>query len=141
GPHASRVGAWILSEQNKASGLMENSVTLKTIPWAIRTFGENPLPVEGVGRLSGINSPVLVRSTNHPDGRETVEVFVRPAELADAVRREYGRVSERTETETAIRDQLRTIRAKSKVVRVWNSAVRYIELPPQYATYVVERAR
>jgi hypothetical protein len=143
GPHAVRVARWISEQQNSSELDRDNTVTMKLIPWALRAFGETDVAIPGEGRFQNILSPVLVvgssETLENPGG---LEVYVRPSLLADAWKRENsGRVDDRTETETAIRQQLIALGASSAVRKADGKSVRYLRLPSDYARAVLERYR
>lgn len=152
GPHASRVADWVANQGRNGVHEKDNTLTLQILPWAIRTF-KYPTDAEeatGNGRFGDLDSPVFVREPGERDddlmdqrGTDHGEVWFSAALLAQAWAREHnGRISTRTDTETALRDQAIALGAKAVRRRVKNTRRRayYFQLDGQIAGLVLRRA-
>jgi hypothetical protein len=142
GSHAVRVARWVAEQANSTELDKDNTVTLEMVPWALRVFGMVEEPEPGEGRFQGVDTPVLVRGVDQTlDSPTGVQVLVRVSSLADAWKRDRGRVEARTESASAIRQQLTALGATSTTVRVAGAPTRYMRLPEEYARVVLERYR
>lgn len=80
----------------ESAGAWDNRLTTELLPWALRQWGQH---ADARNRR-----PVLVTS----EGLLGTEVWVRASDLAQAWRHDHnGRITERTDTEAAIRQQIK----------------------------------
>lgn len=93
---------WITDQELNGWLDKDNTLTVKLLPWALRTFGypKAPQTTEG-GRFDGIDTPAFIKDTE--DGRE---LWVSIPLLAQAWSRDQNnRVEVRTESEAALKQQ------------------------------------
>lgn len=149
GPHYRRVLDWVAGQ---GEGLqLDNTFTLKVLPWAVRLWGEldKPERIEG-GRFDGIPSPIFVRGDRESifeDGAAVVppdvELWVNVPALAQCWEREKGgRVDARTESPAGLQQQSRGVTDGSRSHRLANTGapVKYRKLTPEYMEAVLRRA-
>ncbi|WP_228470802.1 bifunctional DNA primase/polymerase [Streptomyces alkaliphilus] len=106
--HVERVDAWV-SEQVDTGA--ENALTLKVIPAAVRAVGTPEVPVRvNQAPHYGIESPIVYRPA---PGGEQAALWVEIGRLAQWwSKHNNGKVSERTETEAAMREQAKALGMK-----------------------------
>ncbi|QDH48948.1 DNA polymerase/primase [Arthrobacter phage Gisselle] len=146
GEHARRVDAW--AGANSQSLDQDNTLTMKLLPWALRTFDypEKPERIEQ-GRFQSLITPAFIKgdleSLDAPglDG-STAEIFFSPTLLAEAWKREQGfKVDDRTETVSALSQQTQALAAGHKTVKVAGHVQRFRKLPDEYAQVVLKRSQ
>jgi hypothetical protein len=145
GEHYQRVEAWCNTNGQELT--QDNALTLKILPWALRTFEWTDEPQHhSEGRFMGLKTPVFIEGdleTNQTlDGGGGTQVWYNPTLLAEAWKREnHGRVDQRTESQTALDQQSAALGGgKSKQKKVSGRNLRFRPLPPEYVPVVVARS-
>lgn len=158
GVHADRVETWIEAASSGGIASNENSLTLKVLPWAIRTFnypevakaGERPgdLDAPVFIKSAGLRLPANVQAMLGHEAEEEESgpvIWFSTALLAQAFERDkHGRVERRTETESALKDQADAMHAPSKRWKIAGGGGRtayYRQIRGELATRILERAR
>jgi hypothetical protein len=140
GQHSRTVEAWI--ERQTLEGWLErdNTLTTQLIPWAIRTFGypTHPQTTEN-GRFAGIDTPAFTKNET-----DQTELWVSIPLLAQAWARDRNhRVDQRTESETALKQQadaLKTLGGKTWHVANSDHKGWYRQIPQEYIQPILNRA-
>lgn len=150
GEHARRVDEWVASDEQQSIAQNENSLTLEVLPWAIRHF---QFPDHQRGP-DGLPNPVFIEGSAGGDaqrlakvilsGEKELTIWLNTALLAEAWEiRKRGRVSERTQSETALRDQgdlVATGKASRKKVNK-STVLWYRPITGDLAQTIMDRAR
>lgn len=146
GGHYQRVDAWCSANGQELN--QDNTLTIKLLPWALRTFDFPDEPELLEGRYAGLKVPVFyegdlkANQTELPGVGEALEIWYSPSMLADAWSREKGgRVDARTESTTALDQQSQALRGgQPRQFRVGRFVARYRKLPAEYVSVVLNRA-
>lgn len=146
GAHATRVEEWLSGkiEQHTQS---DNALTLELLPWVLREWHFPDSPVAGEnGRTT---TPAFLRGHSEEytlDG-DPLTIWVNTELLAEAWRREHhGRVEVRTQTPSALRDQIHALgHTENKQWRMSNAGrggprLYYRAITGSVARVIVERA-